>query len=122
MRKPLKQWYLILLALLVGLLPFSFSYGVAQPSITKIHMASMDHPSPCMDQSGMDHCPEAGVDTPAHDDCCSDHCDSSFGGQLFVAVQYGVLVPRAHHYRAHRFSWVSGPVPPTLLHPPRAAA
>jgi len=122
MRKPLKQHCLILLALLVGLLPFSFSYGVALPADTAMHGSSMDHPAPCIEQSNMDHCAEVGVDSPSHDDCCSDHCDSSFGGQLFVAVEYGLLLPRTHHYRAHHLSWVSGPVPPTLLHPPQATA
>lgn len=122
MRKPLKQHCLILLALLVGLLPFSFSYGVALPAGAATHGPSMDHQAPCIDHSSMEHCAEAGGDMPSHDDCCSDHCDSSFGGQLFAAVEYGSLLPRSHRYRAHHSSWTSGPVPPTLLHPPQASA
>lgn len=120
MRNPLNRRYLILLALLVGLLPFSFSYAVLVTLEMPLHSAQMDH-SPCAEQADPQHCTDVAKQGMPHEKCCSDHCDSSLGGQLYVAAEYGLQLPRGHYYQPHHSSWVSGPVPPTLLHPPQSA-
>lgn len=122
MRYPLNRCNLILLALLVGLLPLNFSFSMTNSPGAMMHVAPMQDHSACDESVDGHPCAMTGIEKPAHDDCCGDHCDSSFGGHLFIAVSYGLQLPPGHRYQENPLTWIAGPIPPILLHPPQYAA
>lgn len=121
MFRSLKKPFVILLTLLVSLLPFSFSYGLDFPS-TDAHPMAHEHAinADCAQPADTDHCLEMTQSPVADEDCCSDHCDSSFGAQPGIAVEYSLWFPPGRQYQDHRRAWTSGPIPSMLLRPPSA--
>ncbi|MCW8944509.1 MAG: hypothetical protein OQL27_07020 [Sedimenticola sp.] len=115
--------FLVILAILVSLLPFGFSFGLTTV-IGDNHTASSSHMRMmgCDDISHDSGCVEMSAETPLHDDCCSDHCDSSFGSQLCVGNEYTFELPTGHLFQTYFSAGISGPVPSTLLRPPQLHA
>lgn len=111
---------LLILTLLVGVLPFGLGYGLTT-LLDDSHAASQTHTSPmgCAEMTHADACEAMLNDSPWHDDCCSDHCDTSPGSQLCAGSDYSLELPSGHLFQSASSAWVSGPVPPTLLRPPQ---
>jgi hypothetical protein len=117
----LKKRFILVLALFVSLLPFRFSYGltVTVPDLQqKMHQHIMD--VDCPQPGDNAHCLDMTLVSAADENCCSDQCDSSFGAQPGVAIEYGLLISSDRQFQAASDVWTTGPIPPTLLRPPPA--
>lgn len=117
MNHRLKKRFIVVLALLVGLLPFSFSYGFGTDS-ADAHPPGHQHKVSADDCDQNAGCTDLVTASSTDDDCCSDKCDSSFGNHLALGIEYGLQLPSGRQYQESGRFWRSGPIPPTLLRPP----
>ncbi|MCW8891023.1 MAG: hypothetical protein OQL20_10220 [Sedimenticola sp.] len=109
-----------MLTFIVSLLPFGLNYGLASivdgnASASNVHNSMMA----CAERGHVDGCEKLSHDVPLHDDCCSDHCDTSSGSQLCVGTEYPIDLPSGHLFQTATSTWITGPVPPALLRPPQ---
>lgn len=115
----LKKRFVIMLTLFVSLLPFSFSHAPTA-TLSKAHPMSQQHTmkADCMQPATAAHCIDMSQAAPADEDCCSDHCDGSFGTPAGIAVEYGLQVCAGQLFQNASRIWTPGPIPATLLRPP----
>jgi hypothetical protein len=120
MQRVMNKRFLMILALLVGLLPFGLSFGFTSLA-GEGHTLSQSHSDrvDCADMAHSGDCVGMSADAPLHDDCCSDHCDSSFGSQLCAGTEYSFELPSGHLFQSYGIAQVTDPVPTTLLRPPQ---
>lgn len=105
-----KQWFVVLLALWVGLFSLAYALPTTAMSISDADCDQLVHDSACVD---------AGKVKPGPHECGNDTCEISFGGQLFVAVEYSVALLSDRLFESTPQLWITGPVPSTLLRPPQ---
>ncbi len=109
-----------MLAILVALLPFGLSFGfpnISDDSHTYLQLHS--DRGDCADSAHATGCAGMSAESPLHDNCCSDHCDSSFGSQLCVGTEYNFELPSGHRFQSYGIARVTDPMPTTLLRPPQ---
>lgn len=112
--------FLLMLAIVVGLLPFGPSFGFSSISAdNRTYLQSHSDMADCPDIAHASGCAGMSAERPLHDNCCSDHCDSSFGSQLCVGTEYTFELPSGHLFQTCAIALLTDPLPTTLLRPPQ---
>lgn len=109
----------LLLLLLLALLPLTASASAAHAGVNEVggtvsadtlhtECATSDHAT----------CDQLQSEKGNHDDCCKNHCNSSFGAQISTEHLLTPDIPHANIYALEDAPWVPTPEPKFLLRPP----
>lgn len=120
MQRDMNNRFLLMLAILVGLLSFGPNYGFSTHADgNQAYLQSHSDLGDCADTEHSVGCVGMSAERPLHDNGCSDHCDSSFGSQLCINTEYTFELPSGHLFQTHATARLTDPVPTTLLRPPQ---
>ncbi|MEJ1354603.1 MAG: hypothetical protein RPU52_03735 [Candidatus Sedimenticola sp. (ex Thyasira tokunagai)] len=107
-----------LLTIMLAVLPFTTVYsdschpGVGADMEMQGQILMMDCPHP--EHSGdMVH-----TEQTSDDNCCSDHCDASFGVQLYLGGEWVYTFPSASVFATYTPSVMPNPLISSFLRPP----
>jgi hypothetical protein len=107
---------LLVLIIAVVMLPLKTTGVFSFDPDNRTTMGSMqDSGAPC---DHPDICPDMPSDTQAHEQCCSDHCDSSFGAQICVERRFFLAVNGLELDEPAYLDRIPDPVVEHFLRPP----
>lgn len=109
----------LMLLLLMALLPLTASYAVSHASADEMRaFVSANGAHAGCKMADHHDCKKLQTEKSNHDDCCKNHCDSSFGAQICTDTSLTADIPCADTYADEDSGWAPNPEPSLLLRPP----